>query len=334
MGQKVNPHGLRVGVIKEWDSKWYAEKDFADYLVEDYKIREFVKKKLREAGISKTEIERKSDKIKVIDQENKEAAFSGIASQDSREKVMDLELKEEYKQGWFGNAKLSGGYRPGVNEEGLGDDRHALYGGNLMVSGYNEKDQLTLIANGQNASDPGGSGSSVFISVEDDLEMLDALSLLGGMKTTAMAGANLNSDRLKGMESSASVSYNFSDQISGTRTARESMLVGENPLFTNGLTSGTSRSNRVSVNFELNRKDTRKINFVFRPAFRFNSSASTSRNQSTTTDVLGEEINGTDAGKSSSSRSFQASGRISGGVRSPSRASHTLRASSYSASRR
>ena len=256
------------------------------------------------------------DKIKVIDQENKEAAFSGIASQDSREKVMDLELKEEYKQGWFGNAKLSGGYRPGVNEEGLGDDRHALYGGNLMVSGYNEKDQLTLIANGQNASDPGGStGSAIFITSEEDLEMLDALSLLGGMKTTAMAGANLNSDRIKGMESSASVSYNFSDQISGTRTARESMLVGENPLFTNGLTSGTSRSNRVSVNFELNRKDTRKINFVFRPAFRFNSSASTSRNQSTTTDVLGEEINGTDAGKSSSSRSFQASGRISGGVR-------------------
>ena len=44
MGQKVNPHGLRVGVIKDWDSKWYAEKDFADYLVEDYKIREYLKK--------------------------------------------------------------------------------------------------------------------------------------------------------------------------------------------------------------------------------------------------------------------------------------------------
>ena len=46
MGQKVNPHGLRVGVIKDWDSKWYAEKDFSDLLVEDYKIREFLKKKL------------------------------------------------------------------------------------------------------------------------------------------------------------------------------------------------------------------------------------------------------------------------------------------------
>ena len=66
MGQKVNPHGLRVGVIKDWDSKWYAEKDFADLLVEDYKIREFLKKKLYNAGISKIEIERASDRVKVI----------------------------------------------------------------------------------------------------------------------------------------------------------------------------------------------------------------------------------------------------------------------------
>ncbi|MBR6231445.1 MAG: 30S ribosomal protein S3 [Lachnospiraceae bacterium] len=65
MGQKVNPHGLRVGVIKEWDSKWYAEKDFADYLVEDYKIREYLKKRLYSAGVSKIEIERASDRIRV-----------------------------------------------------------------------------------------------------------------------------------------------------------------------------------------------------------------------------------------------------------------------------
>ena len=45
MGQKVNPHGLRVGVIKDWDSKWYAEKDFADNLVEDYNIRTFLEKR-------------------------------------------------------------------------------------------------------------------------------------------------------------------------------------------------------------------------------------------------------------------------------------------------
>ena len=66
MGQKVNPHGIRVGVIKEWDSKWYAEADFADNLVEDHKIREYLKKKLYSAGVSKIEIERTSDRCKVI----------------------------------------------------------------------------------------------------------------------------------------------------------------------------------------------------------------------------------------------------------------------------
>ena len=66
MGQKVNPHGLRVGVIKDWDSRWYADAEYADFLVEDYKIREFLKKKLHAAGVSKIEIERASDRVKVI----------------------------------------------------------------------------------------------------------------------------------------------------------------------------------------------------------------------------------------------------------------------------
>ena len=66
MGQKVNPHGLRVGVIKDWNSKWYANKaDFADNLVEDNKIRDFVKKELYAAGISKIEIERAAKRVKL-----------------------------------------------------------------------------------------------------------------------------------------------------------------------------------------------------------------------------------------------------------------------------
>ena len=65
MGQKVNPHGLRVGIIKDWDSKWYAEKDFADNLVEDYEIRKFLKNKLYGTGISKIEIERSTDRVRV-----------------------------------------------------------------------------------------------------------------------------------------------------------------------------------------------------------------------------------------------------------------------------
>ena len=66
MGQKVNPHGLRVGVIKDWDSKWYAEADFSDFLAEDYNIRKFLKNKLYSAGVSKIEIERASERVKII----------------------------------------------------------------------------------------------------------------------------------------------------------------------------------------------------------------------------------------------------------------------------
>ena len=66
MGQKMHPHGLRVGIIKDWDSKWYADKKhYSEYLVEDHKIREYVKKKLFVAGISKIEIERTAKFVKV-----------------------------------------------------------------------------------------------------------------------------------------------------------------------------------------------------------------------------------------------------------------------------
>ena len=65
MGQKVNPHGLRVGIVKDWDAKWYADKDFASNLHEDVKIRTFLKKTLFIAGISRIEIERTNKRIKV-----------------------------------------------------------------------------------------------------------------------------------------------------------------------------------------------------------------------------------------------------------------------------
>ena len=65
MGQKVNPHGMRVGIIKDWDTKWYAEKDYAKLLIEDTKIRRFLKKHLFNAGISRIEIERTLKRIKL-----------------------------------------------------------------------------------------------------------------------------------------------------------------------------------------------------------------------------------------------------------------------------
>lgn len=65
MGQKINPHGLRVGVIKDWDAKWYAEKDFADKLHEDIAVREHIAKKLSDASVSRVEIERAANRVNV-----------------------------------------------------------------------------------------------------------------------------------------------------------------------------------------------------------------------------------------------------------------------------
>jgi small subunit ribosomal protein S3 len=66
MGQKVNPHGLRIGIIKDWDSKWYAnDKNFSDLLIEDVKLRKYIKKKLYISGTSRIEIERTANKVKV-----------------------------------------------------------------------------------------------------------------------------------------------------------------------------------------------------------------------------------------------------------------------------
>ncbi len=90
MGQKVNPHGLRVGVIKDWDSKWFANDNvFGDTLVEDYKIRKFLKKALFEASVSKFEIERKGTKLVV----NIYAAKPGIIIGRGGEEIGKLKTK-------------------------------------------------------------------------------------------------------------------------------------------------------------------------------------------------------------------------------------------------
>lgn len=65
MGQKVNPHGLRLGVVKTWDAKWYADKDYANNLHEDIKVRKYLKESLRTAGVSRIETERGQNRLKL-----------------------------------------------------------------------------------------------------------------------------------------------------------------------------------------------------------------------------------------------------------------------------
>ena len=91
MGQKVQPKGMRVGVINDWESRWYAnKKDFADYLVEDQKIRKYVKQKLYVSGISKIEIERTAKFVKVNVYTAKPGIVIGKGGQLSEQLKKDL----------------------------------------------------------------------------------------------------------------------------------------------------------------------------------------------------------------------------------------------------
>ena len=93
MGQKVNPHGLRVGIIKDWDTKWYADKkDFSDLLIEDYEIRKYVKEKLFVAGISKIGIERAANnRVKINIHTAKPGMVIGRGGQGVEELRKELE---------------------------------------------------------------------------------------------------------------------------------------------------------------------------------------------------------------------------------------------------
>lgn len=113
MGQKVNPHGLRVGIINDWDSRWYAESDFADNLVEDYQIRTYLKKRLYSAGVSKIEIERASDRLKIIIFTSKPGIVIGRGGSEIEKLKVEVQKKTDKKL----NLEIKEVKRPDVNAQ-------------------------------------------------------------------------------------------------------------------------------------------------------------------------------------------------------------------------
>ncbi len=105
MGQKVNPHGFRVGVIKDWDTRWYADKrNFARYLVEDIKIREFIKQETGKAGVSRIEIEREGDERTIITISTAKPGVI-IGRQGAEIEVLKKKLAKKFNQTFFINIK-------------------------------------------------------------------------------------------------------------------------------------------------------------------------------------------------------------------------------------
>ena len=203
------------------------------------------------------------DKIRVIDRESEATRASGIQD-GSREKVLDVALKKEYEKGWFGNVGVKGGTTLGEKEgdDVLRDNRGLLWNGNALVSAYSEKDQLTVIANGQNIND----SNAVVVIMNEDGEQT---ALNQGLSTAAQLGINANTSRIKDVETTVSANYKYADTDSGTRADRTTYQ-DDGDLASSSENTGKSYDNGLSTNMEF-QKEKGKVWFHVRPAFGYNS---------------------------------------------------------------
>lgn len=201
------------------------------------------------------------DKVKVIDKESESAEFTGIKG--DKEKVMDVELKEEYKSGWFGNAKLSGGATAsGKDDNGFKERKDLLFSGSAMVSAYGEKNQLTTIANGYNFIAPGSGMLVMYDGNESDVPSLP----YNGMHRRWQVGTNLNSDVIKGFTTDASVVYSSENVDKRSRTDRTSFK-DDGDLFDTSGEVENGNLDKFSVRAEFKKKNRKKTSLYFEPYF-------------------------------------------------------------------
>ena len=225
------------------------------------------------------------DKIRVIDRESEATRASGVQDGD-REKVLDVALKKEYQEGWFGNVGVKGGTTLGSKEaEDLRDDRGLLYSTNALVSAYNEKDQVTFIANGQNIDDSG----VVWVVVDENREQTS--SLTSGLSSAAQLGVNVNSSRIKDVETTVSANYKYGDTVSGVKSGRTTYQT-DGDLKSSREEHGRQFTNSLNANMEFE-KEQGKVWFHIRPAFSYTRSDS-HENGKTVTFRAGDAINSAD----------------------------------------
>jgi len=249
------------------------------------------------------------DKIRIIDRDSEQKRATGI-DDGQREKIMDVVVKKEYEKGWFGNLGLKAGatLAAGKTDDPLRDNRGLLYNGNAMLSGYTEKDQVTVIANGGNVVDDAGSVVVVY-SLEDaglDLSDLSALTAGAGLTSQAQIGVNANTSRIQDTETTAMVNYNYRDNLGGSRTYRTTFqdtgnLLGESTADSHSF-GGTFRT---SLEFK---KEKGKLWFNITPGFSYSNNQGFSGGTSSTADESGAVLNRSE--RSSHSLSHNAQGSL------------------------
>ena len=256
------------------------------------------------------------DKVKVIDKASDSEQFTGVATE--REKVMDLEFKQEFKKGWFGNATAGAGTTvAGDRKDEMVDNRGFLYTGNVMASGYNEKDQITLVGGAYNAPID-ENGSVVFVMYDDsgDDSRIYLGSGAGGIQTYAQAGANYNTTRIKGMESTAAANYNHSFNDSRSRSERTTFAGSGSDIFTGTENKNFSKDDNVKVNLELKNTERKRFLFSFSPTFRYTGGKTESYNDNVSRQVNGgQQLNSSSSSNYGETRQFSHSAYIDLGIK-------------------
>ncbi len=260
------------------------------------------------------------DKVKVIDKVSDAEQFTGVAT--DREKVMDLEFKQEFQKGWFGNATVGAGTTvAGDRKDEMVDNRGFLYTGNVMASGYNDKDQITLVGGAYNAPISDETGVIVFrnIDEEDSRVILGggiAGGLGGGIQTYGQAGANYNTTRIKGLESTAAANYNHSFNDSRGRSKRTTFVSGGSDIFTGTESKNFVTNDNVKLNFELKNTDRKKYLFDFSPTFRYAGGKTEGYNDNESVQVEGgQRLNQASSSNYAESRQFSHNANFSFGIK-------------------
>lgn len=229
------------------------------------------------------------EKIKVIDKKKEEAEFTGVATKDDKEKVMDVQLKEEYKKGWFGNAELSGGSSIVPDDDKkLSGQPGVLYSGNVLAAGYDETGQLTILGNGKNVVDP----DEGYVIISDfNTEGTDDLASKRGLENAAQAGANYNTSRIKGFDSNVSINYYFNHKDAREKSRRTTFQQSSSDIITDGEYVGKGDNHRINTAIELNKTDDSKYLLLVRPSFSYTSQDREISNSSSTASGIEQKNN-------------------------------------------
>ena len=250
------------------------------------------------------------DKIKVVDKTKDEAAGSAVVTKDDKEKVMDVELKEEYTEGWYGNAKLGGGSTlTPESDSKLIDDRGLLYNGNAMVTGYTEKDQVIFIGNAFNAIEPGAD-----VAFYNNGNTTSDFNSLGGLNSTAQAGVNYNTSRIKDMESTLSVNYKNNGKVDRKVSSRTTFQPEGPDVLTDGSYDAAGSQNTVSASMEIKSKENDKYYLHIMPSVSYSSESVNSSNISASSSE-GTEINSSEASAVSSGKGLNTVGSVYFGLK-------------------